>query len=157
MTEGKVKARARSLAFRYLAQRPRSRAEMALFLKKKEVPEDAARETMADLEGYGYIDDRRFAADYGRYLLKRKCLSRFAVKSELARKGVDEADIAPALDALFGEDGEDEESIALRAATKKSASLKGLDKEKARRRLADHLRRRGFSFGIVLKTLKKFY
>jgi regulatory protein len=154
VTEEKRKARAKSLAFRYLSLRPRSRAELLGYLKKKELPEEAIEETIAALEGYGYIDDRKFAVGYGRYLIEQKGLSRYAVKAGLKRKGVGEEDIQPALETLGGEDFEDDLTVAIRVAEKKAASLKGVDKEKARRRLMDYLRRRGFSFDIVIKTIK---
>jgi len=154
VTEEKALARAKSLAFRYLAVRPRSRSELAGYLAKKETPEEVISETMSALDGYGYIDDRKFAIDYGRYLIQHKGLSRYGLRFELARKGVSGADIDNAAEVLFGEDGEDEESVAIRVSRKKAESMKGIGREKARRRLIDYLRRRGFSFDIISRTLR---
>ncbi len=144
-------ARAKDLAYRYLALRARSRAEVEAYLKKKEVSEDAAASVVQTLEGYGFIDDGEFARSYSRYILERKGLSRYALRMELRRKGVSEAHIDAALDALPAE--EDEEAVARKLAEKKAAAMKGLDREKARRRTADFLRRRGYSFEIIKKVL----
>ena len=154
MIEEKLLTRAKNLAYRYLALRPRSKAELQAYLVKKGVPEDAASEALEALEGYGYIDDKRFASGYAIYLVEYKGLSPRAVRFELKKKGVSDTDMGPAIEGLFGEGGIDEEAVALKVAQKKAATLKGVDREKARRRLMDHLRRRGFSFDIIRRVLK---
>ena len=154
MTDDKTLARAKNLAYRFLTLRPRSRAEVMACLKKKGIPEETAREAVETLEGYGYIDDKRFASGYAVYLIETKGLSPRALRFELKKKGVSEEDMAPAIDGLFGEGGADEEDLALKVAQKKAATLKGVEREKARRRLIDHLRRRGFSFEVIRKALK---
>jgi regulatory protein len=68
---------------------------------------------------------------------------------------VSEADIEAGLEELFGgEDAEDEEEVARRIAKRKLDSMKGIDREKARRRLTDYLRRRGYGFGVITKVIK---
>jgi len=151
----KALSRAKWLALRYLATRARSRAEAAAYLGKKEVPEEHIEHTLSYLEEYGYIDDRKFAATYSRYLIEKKGLSRRALAFELKKKGVSEEDASPALEELFGDGGEDEYEVALRMARKKAATLKGVEREKARRRLAGFLQRRGYSFEVVRKTLRE--
>ena len=155
MSGDKALARAKWLALRYLAARARSRAEIAKYLEKKETPAELIEVVLSYLGGLGYIDDGRFAREYGRYLIGRRGLSRYAVSMELKKKGVSERDITPALDDIFGEEGGDEESVALRVASKKAAALKGVDKEKARGRLVGHLQRRGFSFEVIKKVLRE--
>ena len=155
MSEEKALARAKDLAYRRLAVRARSRAEILDYLKKKEIAEDIALDAVADLERYGYIDDAKFARQFARYLIASKGLSRYALGMELRRKGVPAADIESAVSEIFSEGGESEEAVALRAAEKKVASLGGLDRERARRRLADYLRRRGFGFGVIKDVLKR--
>lgn len=145
--------RAKDLAYRYLSIRPRSRAEVLAYLRKKGVSEDASASVVGTLEGYGFIDDGAFALTYSKYLLEKKGLSRYALKIELKRKGVSEAHISSAIVSI--PDEEDEESIARRLADRKLASMKGLDREKARRRLVDFLRRRGYSFEIINKVTRR--
>ena len=153
--EEKGYTRAKNLAYRYLTARPRSLAELVSYLEKKEIPQDYIHPLVEDLKGYGYIDDRKFAAIYARYLIQAKGLSRYALRFELKRKGVSESDIEAGLEELFGgEDAENEEEVALRIAKRKMESMKGIDRDKARRRLTDYLRRRGYGFGVIAKILR---
>lgn len=153
MSEDKALARARGLAYRLLAARPRSRAELIAYLDGKEIPENIIRQTIQALERYGYIDDLKFAVQFARHKRETKGLSRYALKMELRKKGVSPEDSDAALKELA--DIDDEETVALRVARKKIASMGGLDKEKARRRLVDNLRRKGFGFEIIRRVLKE--
>lgn len=156
MRADKALSRATSLAYRYLATRARSRAELLAYLRKKETPEEVATAVIERFAADGYIDDRKFAHDYARYLTGTKGLSRYALGVELRRKGISDDDAGPALDELFSGDGVDEYEVALMAARKKAGPLSGLpDREKARRRLTDFLRRRGFSFDIIRRVLRE--
>jgi regulatory protein len=154
VSEDKALSRAKGLAYRYLAARPRSKAELRAYLAKKEVPEDVACLAEETLSEYGYIDDAKFALQFARYARDTKGLSRYALKMELKRKGVSDLDIEAALGEIAGEGYEDEEAVALRVAERKVASMKGVDKERARRRLTDHLRRKGFGFDLIRKVAK---
>ena len=155
MTDEKARARAKDLAFRCLARRPRSRAELASYLTKKEFPEEIIAETVRAMDGYGYLDDRKFAVQMGRHIRETKGLSRYALKSELRRKGVSAEDVDAALEELYGgEDAVDDEAVALKIAGRKAETLKNLPPEKARRRLTDYLRRRGFGFEIISKVTR---
>ena len=145
--------RARELAYRYLALRDRSQKELRDYFSRKEVPAEAAEAVLDDFIKAGYIDDRRFAVIYARGLIERRGLSRYALMMELKRKGVSEGDIEEALEGLFGEDGYDEDGIALAIARKKADSMRNLPPDKAKRRLTDYLRRRGFSFEAVRKAM----
>jgi len=152
----RVISRARSLAYRRLAARPRSRSELTVYLAGKGFSEDVVGLIIDEFAGKGYIDDRKFAYDYGRYLVEAKGLSRFALMVELRRKGVADDDIQSATDTLYSDEGYDEYDIALGAAQKKAAALSGMtDHNKARRRLTDYLRRRGFSFDIIRKVSRE--
>ncbi len=141
------------MAYRYLALRDRSERELRDYLGRKEIPSEAADAVIEDFARSGYIDDRRFAASYARYLIERKGLSRYALRMELQRKGVRQDYIDDALEGFFGEDGYDEEGLATALARKKAASMHNLPQDKAKRRLTDYLRRRGFSFDAIKKAL----
>lgn len=157
MEDKRALARARDLAYRCLALRDRSRAELAAYLKKKEVPDELAGSVLGEFEAHGYIDDRRFAEKYARYLIGKKGLSRYMLKAELVRMGVSKADADAGLSLLFdddGEGGEDDLTTALKAARKKAATLGRVEPEKARRRLTDYLRRRGFSYEVISRAVK---
>ena len=66
------------------------------------------------------------------------------LRQELARKGFTEAIICSTVDELF--DDESELDVAMKAATKKFHALKpGLEPDIVKRKLYDHLARKGFS------------
>ena len=146
--------KARELAYRYLALRDRSERELRDYLGLKEIPDDAIEEVIRKFIAAGYIDDRRFAMSYARVLIERKGLSRYALRMELQRKGVRQDYIDGALDGLFGEDGYDEDGLALGIAQKKAAAMRNMPPDKAKRRLTAFLARRGFSFDTIKKALK---
>ncbi len=144
----------RELAYRYLALRDRSEKELRDYFGRKEIPGDVADAVLEEFKNSGYIDDRRFAASYAKSLIERKGLSRYALAMELKRKGVRQDYIDGALDGLLSEGGCDEDGIAVALAQKKAASMRNLPEDKAKRRLTDYLRRRGFSFDTIKKALK---
>jgi regulatory protein len=157
MTDDKAAARAKELAYRYLAVRARSRAELSKYLSKKGVDEGLTESVISDLTRYGFIDDEKFAESFAKRLVDVKGLSRYGVKMELKKKGVPDIDIERALCIIFSEDGEgqSEEAVALRIAGRKAASFHKLDRETARRRLTGFLQRRGFGYEIISRVLRK--
>ena len=151
--DDKALRRAKNIAYYYLAARPRSLAEVHSRLEKKEIPPEIIELAVEELKGFGYIDDRKFAASYARYLIENKGLSRYALRYELKKKGLAEEDIDSAFEGLEEAEVEDEEAVALRLVEKKMALMRGLDREKARRRVTDFLRRKGYSFRVIQTVL----
>ena len=151
--DDKALRRAKNIAYHFLAARPRSLTEVCSRLEKKEIPPEIIEKAVEELKGFGYIDDQKFAASYARYLIEARGLSRYALRYELKKKGVAEEDIEAALYGLEDE-AEDEEAVARRLAEKKMASMRGVDGEKARRRVSDYLRRKGYSFRVIQSALK---
>ncbi len=139
--------RAKSAALKYLARRPRSRWEVRTYLHKKEHSPSATDATLNYLADLGYINDRRFAEDWGRSRIENRRFGKLRIRQELFQKGVDEGLIASALEKLFSE--ADEIQLARTCAEKRLPSLAGLDSLKQKRRLTQHLQRKGFSYDII--------
>jgi len=146
--------RARELSYRYLAIRPRSKAEVVRYLGGKGFTEDIVSAVILTLEGYGYLDDAKFASGWARQLVGTKGLSRRAVGYELRRKGISEINADAAVEGLSDDETGSDDEVALRVARKKAESLAGLETEKARRRLVSYLQRRGFSYGVISGALR---
>ena len=70
---------------------------------------------------------------------------------ELRRKGVSEEIIDRVINNINDEDS------AYRAGLKKARSLSGSDYPRFRRRLGDHLKRRGFSYGVINHTVARLW
>lgn len=143
---------AKSQAFKYLSYRDRSKKEVALHLEKKGHSPSVIQTTLQELEKLNYINDQRFAMEWGRCRVEVKRFGKKRLQHELSAKGVSSSIIETALTDLY--DSHPEQDLALACANKKMASLHGLEPEKQSRRLAQYLQRRGFSADIIYETLK---
>jgi regulatory protein len=143
---------AKSQAFKYLSYRDRSKKEVALYLGKKGYTPCVIQTTLKELEKLNYINDNRFAREWGRWRVEGKRFGKKRLQHELSAKGVSSSIIETALTDLY--DSHPEQDLALACANKKLASLHGLEPKKKSRRLAQYLQRRGFSADIIYETLK---
>ena len=144
---------AKSQAFKHLSYRDRSKKEVAQYLKKKGHTPSVIQTTLQALEKLNYINDERFAMEWGRWRVEVKRFGKKRLQHELSTKGVSSPIIGATLTALYN--FHSEQDLALACANKKLASLDGLEPEKKSRRLAQYLQRRGFSADIIYETLKE--
>ncbi len=143
---------ARSQAFRHLAYRDRSGQELTQYLGKKKHAPSVIQSTLQDLIKLNYINDQRFAMEWGRSRVEGKKFGKKRLRYELLAKGVSSHIIETTLETLY--DSHPEQDLALACANKKLASLHELEPEKKTRRLAQHLQQKGFSTDIIYETLK---
>ena len=143
---------AKSQALKHLSYRYRSKRELIQYLEKKEHAPSVIQKTIQYLVSLNYINDQRFAMEWGRSRIENKKFGKERVRQELFTKGIASNIIEIALDTLY--DANPEKDLALACASKKLASLHGLEPEKKTRRLAHYLQRRGFSADIIYETLK---
>jgi regulatory protein len=114
-------------------------------------PENEA--VISDLSELGLLDDRKFASQWIESRMALRPMGQARLRAELAAKGVDREIVESTL-AEYGNDL-DEKGAALALARKKLGSLRGLEPEAARRRLAGFLGRRGFAASTVSRVLKE--
>jgi regulatory protein len=107
--------------------------------------------TISTLKSRGLVDDMAFARYWRESRDSGHPRSRAALKSELARKGIDPEVAAQALD------GVDDEAAAYRAVEKKAARLGRSDRKEFRSKLAAALRRRGFSYEVIEHTVNRVW
>lgn len=143
---------AREIALRRLEFRAQSRAELQQALTRKGVPPDVSTSVLDRFETVGLINDEAFAVSWANSRHQHRDLSRRAIRLELRRKGLDEADVATAVEGI---DGESELAAARRVASKKATSLRGLCHETAYRRLAGALARKGYGPDVVLLVVRE--
>ena len=142
---------ARRRAIRYLAYRDRSRNEIIRYLKKKKFSENAVDETLIFLKNNEYINDERFAIQFGRFRIVNKKIGRLRLGLELEDKGLERQIIEETLNLLYEE--YDEKKIALSCAKKKLTTFSSRDSERDRCRIAKFLERKGFPSGIIYKVV----
>ncbi|GAA5082832.1 recombination regulator RecX [Nocardia iowensis] len=143
---------AKEACLRLLAVRARSRAELAQRLAAKGYTPDISDRALDRLTEVGLIDDAAFAEQWvhSRHTFSGK--GKQALAQELRRKGVAQADAAPALDAITADD---EESRARDLVRRKLRSLPtNLDRDKTIRRLVGMLARRGYNQSVAYTVVK---
>ena len=142
---------ARRRAIRYLVYRDRSRNEIIHYLHGKKFSANAVDKTIIFLESNDYINDERFAMQFGRSRIVNKKIGRLRLGLELVNKGLERKIIKETLNSLYEE--YDEKKIAMSCAKKKLATYSPSNSEKDRRRIAKFLERKGFPSGIIYKVV----
>lgn len=143
-------AEIKTAAIRLLSYRARSRKELAEKLQLKGFDSRQIEEVIKLLETAGLINDRALAADLLRYAAERKSLGAKGIRMFLAGRGIDRELIDK---TMAGHSPESEENAALGFAEKKLRTLKKYPPDVVKRKLCGMLQRRGFSSGVIHKTI----
>ncbi len=138
---------AHSRALDYLTYRPRSEAELRLYLVEKGYAEGVVEDVMARLARVGLIDDEGFAQYWRDNRARFRPRGRRMLRYELGQKGVASDVIDAALEDY------DEMAALRKVAQEQARRLRNLPPDLARRRLFERLARRGFSYDLIQETL----
>jgi regulatory protein len=144
--------KARNYAFLLLKFRLRSEKELYQRLKRKKFEEGVIRETLSFLKDKAFIDDRLFTKTWIEFRLKRP-LGLRRIKEELNLKGIPREVIDSEIIAT--KENYCEEDVVDRIALQKLGQLKGIEPDKAKRRLYAYLLRRGFSPEVVMDAVNQ--
>ena len=143
---------ARTILLNQLTGRARTRSELAGKLSSRDVPDDIATRLLDRFEEVGLVDDAAFARDWVEQRQSGRGLAKRALAQELRRKGVDDETAREALDEI---DPDDELEVARALVRAKLRSVRGLDRDKAVRRLVGVLARKGHSAGVAFRVVKE--
>ena len=143
--------KARRLAIKYLVYRDRSRKEMVCYLNGKGFSVRIVEEILSFLLENNYINDERFAMQFGKSRIENKKIGKLLLKQELTIKGIEGQTIENSLCLLYEEYNEKE--IAMACAKKKLSSYSSNSTEKVMARLARFLQRKGFPSDIVYEVV----
>jgi len=142
---------AKDRALRLLGVRDRSRRELERRLLRAGFEPDEIETALDDLTAVGLIDDERFAGAVVHHARSGRLAGRRAVMSSLLGAGVDR-ETAERVSAPLGEDEADRAQVL---ADRQAEKLLGQDPEKAFRRIAGLLARRGFAPGICFSAARR--
>lgn len=145
---------ARESALRLLAQRPRTESELRTRLARKGFPAAVVEACLEPLREKGYVNDAVFAEMFTRDRIRLNPRGRKRVVQELRIRGVEPASAEDAVDAAMGEAEVDDLELA-RAAAARWRPRPGEAPERARRRLAAFLARRGFGGEQVWQVVEE--
>ena len=153
MPDPEALKKAKNQALKYLSYRDRSKWEITQYLEKKQHSHLVIQQTLEYLESLDYVDDQRFALQWGQFNINKKKLGRNRLYLELLNKGIDRETLKNILSILY--ENNPEIQLAKECASKKWGNLKGVEVDKKKRRLFQHLKRRGFSTDIIYQSLIK--
>jgi regulatory protein len=151
LEQAEARHRAMESATRLLAYRPRSVREMRDALRVRRLPDAVVDEVMERLTALRLLDDRAFAENWTESRLRNSPRSRRMVLAELAQKGVT-GEAARASVSLI-----DDEEAAIQAGRKRLAALRNAEFGDFRRRLGDFLGRRGFSYEVCTRAVRRLW
>lgn len=143
---------ARQICLRMLTAAPRTQAQLATALRRRGVPEDAAEAVLARFAEVKLIDDAMFARAWVESRHHGRGLAGRALAAELRQRGVQQDDIAAALDHL---DPEQEVATARELVARRLEGSAGLEPAARLRRLAGVLARKGYPPGLAYRVVKE--
>jgi regulatory protein len=146
-----AREKAMQQALLFLSYRARSEKEIRQNLKKHEYPEDAIEYTLNRLRENRLANDNEFAQAWVENRSTFRPRSRRALTMELRQKGLDEETVKNAVSNI------DEEALAYETARKRAPRFLGLEWSEFRKKLSDHLARRGFPYSVVTSVVTKVW
>jgi regulatory protein len=135
----------------FLGYRPRSEPELRERLRKRGFHSNSIESVVNRLKEQGLVDDSAFAEFWKDNRDSFSPRSQWLTGQELRRKGVSEDIIVKVVGTI------DDEDSAYRAALKKARKLPRTDYQVFRRKLGDHLKRRGFGYGVINSTVRRLW
>jgi regulatory protein len=142
---------ARKILLDQLTGRARTRSDLEKKLAQRGVPAEVATRLLDRFEEVGLVDDAAFAREWVAQRQEGRGLARRALAQELRRKGIDDEVAREALDEI---DPDDEDTAARALVRKKLRSMRGLDHDKATRRLVGMLARKGYPPGMAFAVVR---
>jgi regulatory protein len=143
--------RALAAANRLLSSRPRSERELRQKLAQKGLDATTVDESLKYLKEHGLVDDTAFARYWAENRAAFSPRSQHLIQLELRQKGVT-ADVAEETSSEV-----DDEAAAYAAGAKRASRLEMSDYEEFRRRLGEYLRRRGFGYDVINRSVKRLW
>jgi regulatory protein len=139
-------------ALRLLDYRPRSEHEIRQRLYQRGFDGDSIKTALSRLKEQNLINDGGFARFWRDNRQSFSPRSQWLVRLELKQKKVPEEIIEQVVSTI------DDDGNAYSVAKAKARSLANCDDYQSfRRRLGDHLKRRGFSYGVTIKTVEQLW
>jgi regulatory protein len=148
---GDPETTARIICLRLLDRRARSRAELAAALRRRGVPDEAARAVLDRFAEVGLVDDAALAETVAVTQHRERGLARRAVAQRLRQRGIADADVAEALAQV---NADSERAAAERLVARRRPALREVEPAARIRRLVGLLARRGYSAALAYEVVK---
>jgi regulatory protein len=143
---------ARAVALRQLTSGPRTRAQLAAAMKRRNVPEDVAEAVLDRFEDVSLVDDEEFARQWVTTRHVGRGLARRALSYELRQRGVADDVVKDAVGELTPDD---ELAAARELVRRRAPAMRGDDPARRTRRLAGMLARKGYSGAVAMRAIRE--
>jgi len=143
---------ARAICLRQLTLGPRTKAQLARAMARRNVPQHVADSVLERLEDVGLVDDAAFAAAWVDSRHAGRGLGRRALAHELRQRGIPDSVAHSVLGQL---DPERELAAARRLVASRLAATQGLDPAARARRLGGLLARKGYPAGLAYRVIRE--
>jgi regulatory protein len=144
---------AKKAAYDFLSYRTRSTSEIKSKLRAKKISSRTIDRIVEHLKNLGLLNDEEFAKELVQGRLGSKPLGKRVLKQKLIQKGISGPVGDKVLDEMLS--GEKEKEMALKVYRKYLPKTKNLDRIKKRKKLFDHLIRKGFDIDTVAEILNE--
>lgn len=131
---------------------PKTRAQLAEALRKRDVPDEAAEAVLDRFSELGLINDEAFAEAWVDSRHHSRGLAKRALAAELRHRGVDSETVNEAVERL---DPDQELETARRLVARKLSGTRHLDPQARTRRLAGMLARKGYPPGLAFRVIRE--
>ena len=146
---------AQDAALRMLSTSRRSRRDLEMRLRRREMDTSVIADALGRLDSVGLLNDEEFALAEAAAQLRNAKRSTGAVKRRLRQRGV-AGDVADAAVAAVVETELIDDAVRCEeAAQKRAGQLRSYDRQTAQRRLTGFLMRRGFASDLVFAAAKR--
>jgi regulatory protein len=145
-------AAARQICLRLITVEPRTRAQLAQAMQRKQIPDQVAETILNRFTEVGLIDDQAFARAWVESRHHSRGLSRRALSTELRRRGVAADDVRDAVETL---DPDQEAATARQIVDRKLRATRGQPFEARMRRLVGALARKGYGAALSYRIVRE--
>jgi regulatory protein len=140
------------ICLRLLTAAPRTRAQLADALQRRQVPQQTADAVLGRLAAARLIDDEAFAHAWVESRHYSRGLAARALTAELRQRGVSDGDVQAAIAELSPQQ---EEAAARRLVQAKLAATRGKPAVTRVRRLMGLLARKGYPAGLAYRVVRE--
>lgn len=137
----------------FLSYRNRSRAELKQKLRAKKISDDVSENILKHLDKLGFIDDRVFAKEYAEGKINTRPVGKRMLEMKLKQKGITKDVIDETLNGLLT--SENEKQLAYSCYKKYLIRLKGRTETEKRRKIYEHLTRKGFDYETISEIINQ--
>lgn len=136
---------------RYLTKSEHTVSQLRKFLLDRKYLEQVIDDTLKWAERSNLVDDERYASIFLRSHSNNSPMGKYRIRAELQRRGIEERIIESVLEE---HDDNELSEILIRNVKNRYAHL---GSDKAFRRAAGYLRRRGFNSDLIMKVIKSAF